>query len=145
MQRIEAWLDQGIGECVLRQKENMETVAEALQHFDNTLYQLGSFVVMPNYVHLVIQPIDCKSTPLEKILQGRKRRMSREINARLDRGGPLWHEESFDRIIRDEEHLYRCIQYIGDNPRRAGLADGEWLRWIRPEWEAAGWGFEWHP
>jgi putative transposase len=60
----------------------------------------------------------------------------------LKRKGELWQEESFDRIIRDEEHLWRCIQYIGNNPGRARLPTVEWRRWIRPEWKALGWRFE---
>jgi hypothetical protein len=56
--------------------------------------------------------------------------------------GELWQEESFDRIIRDEEHLYRCIQYIGNNARTANILRARWRRWLRPEWEALGWRFE---
>jgi hypothetical protein len=54
----------------------------------------------------------------------------------------LWQEESFDRIARDEEHLYRVVQYIGRNPDKAELGQGEFVRWIDPEWEQIGWGFE---
>jgi hypothetical protein len=68
--------------------------------------------------------------------------MARQINGAVGRSGVLWHDESFDRIIRDEEHLYRCIQYIGRNPRRIGLPKDWWIRWIRPSWEALGWTFE---
>lgn len=46
-----------------------------------------------------------------------------------------------DRIIRDEEHLWRALQYIGDNPRRAGLKADACPRWVRPEWEELGWKF----
>lgn len=55
--------------------------------------------------------------------------------------GPLWAEESYDRIIRDEEHLYRVIQYIGRNVAKAGLPKSHWYRWIDPSWERSGWGF----
>jgi hypothetical protein len=60
-------------------------------------------------------------------------------NALLGRSGTLWQAESFDRIIRDEEHLYRCMRYIGRNPRTAGLAGGQFRTWVRPAWEALGW------
>jgi putative transposase len=57
-------------------------------------------------------------------------------------GGKRGQRESFDRIVRDEEHLWRVVQYIGANPRRAGLLVGETSLWIRPEWVELGWRFE---
>ncbi|MGA2030786.1 MAG: hypothetical protein ABSG68_00890 [Thermoguttaceae bacterium] len=97
---------------------------------------------MPNHVHGIFRPLRPKSLPLEKILQSRKLRTSREINAVLGRSGPLWEEESFDRIIRDEEHLYRCIHYIGGNPAKARLQPDQWRKWTRPSWESLGWKFD---
>jgi hypothetical protein len=67
---------------------------------------------------------------------------ARHINTAFGTNGALWEEESYDRIVRDEEHLWLVIQYIGRNPRLAGLAhEAEWRRWIHPAWSAAGWGF----
>jgi REP element-mobilizing transposase RayT len=142
MKRIEHWLDQGMGECLLKDSRSLEIAVEALHRYDGSTYELGCYVIMPNHVHAVIRPLQPKSDPLEKVLQGRKQRIARQINIRMGRSERLWQDESFDRIIRDEEHLYRCIQYIGNNPRRAKLHAGEYCLWIRPEWEALGWGFE---
>ena len=47
-----------------------------------------------------------------------------------------------DHFIRDEEHLYRAIQYIGRNPAKAGLDPNACRRWIRPSWVELGWQFE---
>ncbi len=140
-QRIERWLDQGLGSCCLKSPDIANKVADALHHFDDDTYELGSYVIMPNHVHTILRPLQPTTDPLEKILQGRKRRMAREINVRLGRTGELWQEESFDRIIRDEEHLDRCLQYIGDNPRRGGLSAHACPRWVRPSWKALGWDF----
>jgi REP-associated tyrosine transposase len=149
VQRVEEWLDQGMGNCWLKRAEIAQCVLTALHFFDGERYELGCYVVMPNHVHAVIRPFHPTDDPLERILQSRKRQMSRDINRILGRCGPLWQDESFDRIIRDEEHLYRCIQYIGQNPGKAGLSHyrvpGERLiaeacpMWIRPEWEQLGW------
>ena len=46
-------------------------------------------------------------------------------------------------IVRDDEHLWRAIQYIGRNPRSAGIAPKCWRRWIHPGWESLGWRFAW--
>ena len=134
MRRVERWLDQGMGSCHLKRPEIAKVVVEALHHFDDTLYELGCCVVMPNHIHMVIRPLAPDTDPLEKILQSRKRRMTQQINSKLRAAGTLWQEESFDRIVRDEEHLHRCIQYIGDNSRRPGLKQDECPRWIRPAW-----------
>jgi hypothetical protein len=66
---------------------------------------------------------------------------SREINAAQGTRGKLWQHESYDRIVRDEEHLWRCLQYIGDNPRRAGLRPHEARCWVSPSWVRTGWKF----
>ncbi len=142
MRRVEHWLDQGMGSCRLKEPAVAKIVVDALHHFDGERYQLGCYVVMPNHVHAIVRPLECDTDPLERILQSRKRQTSHEINRLLGLSGTLWQEESFDRIIRDEEHLYRVIQYIGSNPGRAGLVHGQCPLWIRPEWTQCGWRFE---
>lgn len=141
MLRVEAWLDQGMGSCVLKHPDISAAVAQTMHRFDARRYELGAYVIMPNHVHALLRPLDGEKDPLERILQSWKRFSARRINERLRRAGSLWQEESFDRIVRDEEHLYRCIQYIGTNAARAGLSAQACPRWIRPEWTALGWGF----
>lgn len=105
-------------------------------------YELGCYVVMPNHLHAIIRPLDPEVHPLEEIVGSWKQFSSRRINRCLRTHGELWYEESFDRIIRDEEHLWRVMQYIGRNPVKANLPVGAYSLWIRPEWEALGWRFE---
>ena len=142
MRRIERWLDQGMGSCVLKDKRVAQIVADSLLHFDGVRYELASYVVMPNHVHGIVRPMGPAEIALEDILRGWKGYISRLINEMLQRKGILWQEESFDRIVRDVEHLYRAIQYIGMNPAKAGIARESWNRWVRPEWTALGWNFE---
>ena len=142
MKRVERWLDEGYGCCVLRETFAADVVEQKLRHFDGKQYDLCAFVVMPNHVHVLVKPYSDTDHPVERIEQAWKAYSSRDINAALGKSGPLWQQESFDRIVRDEEHLYRCIQYIGDNPRRAGLATHESRRWIRADWVVGGWGFD---
>jgi putative transposase len=142
MRRVEAWLDQGMGSCSLRDPLVADVVVNALGHFDGQRYELGCYVVMPNHVHAVVRPFDDSSLPLEKILQSWKGWTSRRVPADARSGREFWQDETFDRIVRDEEHLYRAVQYVGSNPRRANLPKDSCPRWIRPEWERLGWGFE---
>src|SRR5262249_7640478 len=120
--RVERWLDQGMGSCVLRQAALAALVASSLHHFDGKRYELGCYVVMPNHVHLVVRPLMPDAHPLEEILGSWKKYTSRRINGELKTADDLWQDESYDRIIRDEEHLWQVIQYVGSNPERAGLA-----------------------
>jgi hypothetical protein len=57
-QQVEDWLDTGIGSCVLKNRPLNGLVADAFQHFEGKRYQLESFVVMPNHVHVIFQPND---------------------------------------------------------------------------------------
>ena len=51
--RLEEWMDQGLGACVLKNPRCAEFVAAAILHFDSERYFIDSFVVMPNHVHLL--------------------------------------------------------------------------------------------
>ncbi len=141
IEHLEHWLDQGAGCCVLREKFAADLVAAKLQHYDGQQYELGAFVVMPNHVHALVRPFSDELFPLETIEQGWKGLSSREINALQGLQGQLWQRESYDQIVRDEEHLWRLLQYIGDNPRRAGLNEQQTRRWVCPAWIRAGWNF----
>lgn len=46
--------------------------------------------------------------------------------------GPVWQEESFDRVVRDARGLVETLKYILDNPRRRwpGPAEYRWA-WTR--------------
>ena len=139
--RIEKWLDQGFGSCVLRKPENAQHLARQIQKSHNNSCEVGCFVLMPNHVHAVVRPLRPKEESLEDILRIWKGASASLIRTQTKTGG-LWQRESFDRIIRDEEHLYRVIQYIGRNPIRAKLKVGDFMRWINPRWEELGWRFE---
>jgi putative transposase len=137
--RTEDWLDEGYGNCELRQPAISQLMQESLLKFQGDQYFVGCLVVMPNHVHAVLKPLGDHA--LEAILKNMKGYVSRQTNKLLGRAGTLWEEESYDRIVRGEEHLYRVAQYIGRNPAKAGLPRAEWYRWIHPVWQDAGWEF----
>jgi putative transposase len=141
MRRVEHWLDQGMGSCRLKESAAAKVVVDALHYFDDDRYVLGCYVVMPNHVHALVRPLLCELEPLERILQSWKRHTAREINRMFGGEGPFWQGESFDRIVRDEEHLYRTIQYIGANPAKARLDPMACPMWISPNWQHLGWDF----
>ncbi len=121
----EDWLDAAHGSCVLRHSSAAKVVAEALNHFNGERYHLDAFVIMPNHVHALVQPLPQHS--LKDILRSWKSYSAREINKLLQRSGTLWMQESFDRIVRDWEALIRCRDYISRNPTKAQLRPGEFI------------------
>ena len=128
LRQFEEWLDQGAGSCLLRDAGNARIVADALLFFNGERYELASFVVMPNHVHVLFCPRG--GHVIADILHSWKRFTAREINKRMGVGGKLWQEEYWDRLIRNERHYFKCADYIRRNPEKAGLKDG-YIAWDR--------------
>lgn len=118
-------LDRGHGKCQLRHPEAAAIVAGALRFHDGSRLRCGDFVVMPNHVHWLIQPLH--EELLEKLLQSVKQFSCKGINRWLGRRGTLWQGESHDHIVRDREELGRIRKYIADNPAKVGLREGEYF------------------
>ena len=86
--RMERWLDAGSGECVLGDVRCRTEVAERLLFKHGTDYDLGDWVMMPNHVHVLLQPIGDK--PLHEILKSIKGVSARNLNRLLGKTGSLW-------------------------------------------------------
>ncbi len=141
-ERIERWLDQGMGNCPLKQASLAAFLTSGMHHFDDDRYELDCYVVMPNHAHAIVRPLMSKAHPIETIVGSWKKYSSRRINRALQETEDLWQDESYDRLIRDEEHLWRAIQCIRANPDKAGLPHGSCPLWIRPHWVELGWRFD---
>ncbi len=129
---LQTELDRGRGACPLGEREYALIIESALRHFDGERYRLGDFVIMPNHVHLLVQPGG--GMKLSEILKSWKSYTAREVNRRMDRTGAFWQKESWDHIVRSRRQLDRFREYIADNPRLAKLPDGQAFAW-RAEWE----------
>jgi hypothetical protein len=77
--RIELWLDQGAGCCILARRPARAIAEDALQFFDGTRYELGEHVVAPNHIHAVIRTAE--DIDLSDVLKSWKRHISREVRA----------------------------------------------------------------
>ena len=133
--RMEAWIDSGHGSCVLREPEIARMVEDSLLFSDAQRYRLMAWVVMPNHMHVLFQPM--QNFPVAKIVASWKKftatricafhRASHPGNANLPIGDsslpvqPVWHREYWDRFIRDERHFHQVLDYIHQNPAKAGL------------------------
>ncbi len=115
----------------LRNPEIANLVADSIHYRDGRLYDIYTFCVMPNHVHLVFRPLkrnDGKPYSLPFILKGLKGYTGRKANDILERKGAFWQRESYDRVVRDEEALLRTIEYVLNNPVKAGLVR-RWEDW----------------
>jgi carbamoylphosphate synthase large subunit/REP element-mobilizing transposase RayT len=121
----EDWLDRGHGSCLLRDSRAGQIVADALRHFNFKRYVLDAFVVMPNHVHVLVQPTAGHS--LADIVHSWKSFTANAINRALDRDGQLWMPESYDHMVGDWRELLAWRQYIAANPEKAGLSDGQFV------------------
>ena len=160
--RVEAWIDSGHGSCILREPVVAAMVQDALCFFDGQRYRLFAWVVMPNHVHVLFQPIN--DWPVAKTVASWKKctathvcafrrsssfgnagpgnanlligvsnsassavgrvgvRANREIGVPGgDPAMPVWHREYWDRFIRNEHHFHQAVEYIHQNPVKAGL------------------------
>lgn len=122
--RIEAWLDSGMGCCALAHPEVARYVQDSWLHFHGDRYLLHAWCVMPNHVHVLIQPREDLAT----IVQGWKSftsrwilRQNESLSLRIPEPNRLWMREYWDRFMRDENHYRKTVAYIHQNPVRAGL------------------------
>ena len=88
---------------------------------------------MPDHVHLMFTPLyDGDSLySVAEIMQGIKSASAHSINRLLSRSGQVWQRESFDRVLRREESISAKVEYMIQNPVRAGLVQtATEYRWL---------------
>ncbi len=110
------------GPVWLKNPDIAELVADAIQRgeTEHQFYELYTWVVMPNHVHLLILP----EVQVPKITRWLKGSTARGANQFLGRTGqPFWQDESYDHWVRNEKQFVRIARYIEENPVHAGLVE----------------------
>ncbi|HXE53849.1 MAG TPA: helicase C-terminal domain-containing protein, partial [Tepidisphaeraceae bacterium] len=123
-ERVDKYLDAGHGESLLRRNDVAALVVKALRHFDGERYRLLAWTIMPNHVHVVLQLMPGEE--LSKVLHSWKSHTAHEANKLLNRTGEFWQPEYYDHLVRDEDDLGHAVEYVWENPPRAGLANWTW-------------------
>ena len=118
---LRLYLDQGYGECYLRQPRIARLVQKSFLFFDRERYRLSARVIMPNHVHLPLTPGEGQK--LSRILQSLESYTANLANKLASRSGLFWQPESFDRYVRDVNHFAKVIAYIESNPVKAHLCE----------------------
>jgi putative transposase len=80
--------------------------------------EVYSFVAMPNHIHLLTVP---PGMTLERVMQLIKGGFSFEAGKLFGIHGPIWQKSFVDRRVRDATERGRIVDYIHQNPVRAGL------------------------
>jgi len=116
---IDRFEDSGHGQCFLADSRVADMMEQTLRHDDGRKYDLISYCVMPNHVHVMIRVYEGVS--LSSILHTWRSYSAHEANKILGRSGEFWMKDYYDRYIRDAQHYAAVVQYIKDNPAKAGL------------------------
>ncbi len=116
---LDKYEDAGYGSCVLKNDNVAKIVHDAIFFYHGKKYNVISWCIMPNHVHVLIEVM--KNISLSSILHSWRSFSSNEINKLLNRSGRLWMPEYFDRFIRDNDHFNNVVDYIHNNPVKAGL------------------------
>ena len=121
------------GEQSLLTPPERTIIVEALRHFHKQRYELFAYVIMDDHVHVLAQPI--APHELRNVLHTWKSYSARCLQKQFGRQGALWQNESFDRIVRDEQEFQEKARYILHNPLK------RWPDLIEYEWVGIG---AWH-
>jgi type I restriction enzyme R subunit len=121
----EDFLDTGRGECLLRDRDLAQIVADSLMHFDGQRYRMGDFVIMPNHVHL-LAAFACEES-LKKQCGSWLHYSATQINRKLGREGKFWQQEPFDHLVRNPAQYEYLRAYIRDNGIKAHLPQDAYL------------------
>jgi REP element-mobilizing transposase RayT len=119
--RVEAYLDQGHGNCYLNNPQVASMVQKALLFHDQTKYRLSAWAILPNHVHLLCTP--AAGHNLAEIMHSLKSYTANEANKILGLKGRFWQKEYFDRYNRNARHFGKVMTYIENNPVKARLCE----------------------
>jgi REP element-mobilizing transposase RayT len=114
-----------------------EIVTRELHNLHPDNYHLHAYCLMSNHGHLLIDQQDIPEPPpieekhytaLSHAMRLLKGRTGYACASLLGRKGAFWQHESYDHVVRDEKELTRILNYIVNNPVKAGLISN-WRDW----------------
>ena len=128
--KYDRYLDQAkYGPTWLARPEIAQIVKDSIHYIEEKFgfWKVWAYCIMSNHVHLEVT-LEPKAPLLQVIMQRHKGFTANQSNRRLERTGPFWQAETFDRFIRNEHDFFRRILYTLNNPVKAGLVE-HWQEW----------------
>ncbi len=100
--------------------KNCKILLVTLEYFKLVLdYRLYGFCIMPDHLHLVMQPIGIYNfSYIMKMIKGS---FTRKLNKANGKTGKIWQKGFYDECVRDEMHMLRVLEYMHNNPVKARL------------------------
>jgi putative transposase len=80
---------------------------------------LHAYVLMTNYVHLLMTP--CDTAGISRLMQHVGRHYVLYINRQYRRTGTLWEERHKASLVQADKYLLTCMRYIESNPVAADM------------------------
>ncbi|MEO8376790.1 MAG: transposase [Candidatus Sumerlaeota bacterium] len=121
---VQEWADGSHGCCYFRDPRAALAVQNVLLLCDGERCLLFAWMIMPNHVHVFIQPqgewtsakliADCKEQCLEQLVK--------VDGLQIDRGA-CWQEEYWESFLRDEAQFKQAVERVHNDPVRAGLVE----------------------
>jgi REP element-mobilizing transposase RayT len=112
--------------------QERDIALSACRFWDGKKIELYAAVVMPDHVHLLVQPrpeagnggasVPLAVVDLSEVLHSIKSFSAHEIAKRTNVNGAVWQHESYDRIVRDEAEFDEKWTYIANNAVMKNLA-----------------------
>ena len=117
--KIDKFEDSGYGQCFMRDDRVAQIIKDNMMFHNGKLYNLMAWCIMPNHVHTLLEMF--RGISLSRVMQSWRSYTAHQINRLLNRTGQVWMQEYFDRYIRDADHYQKVVNYIHNNPVKAGL------------------------
>lgn len=106
---------------LLNQAKAAKIVLESLHWLeDRGKITLDAAVVMPDHLHFVA---GLKHGTLSDTMHSLKSYTAQKINSLLQKAGPFWQRHYHDHAVREDEDLNAVVNYVLQNPVRAGLTN----------------------
>lgn len=93
-------------------------------------FDIFSIVIIPDHIHMIIKPNDINEYP--KIIGQIKSYFTKNININYEinnnRESTIWQRRYWEHTIKNDEDLYKHLDYIHFNPIKHGYAKSakEW-------------------
>ena len=112
---------QGISkEEIFKGNENKQKYLQIImENIPNYQLSIIAYCIMDNHTHILVKVPDV--TELSKFMRNVNTTYAMFYNKKNSRVGYVFRNRYKSQEIRNKEHLYKCIEYIHNNPVKAGL------------------------